>query len=169
MENENENEKFDGLKTLLSLKKHELPPPGYFNKLPGNVISRIRAEKSREVSAVAKLNVEAPWLLRFWQTLHSKPLFAGAVGAAACALVLAGIFYSESPSSNLRAVSPFVAPAAGAFVPDGTAIAGTGPDTGPMLADTNRPASGVNLFDLVPGFNMPGGTAPAAFSPGRTN
>ena len=167
---ENENENFDQLKKLLSLKKHELPPPGYFNKLPGNVISRIRAGKSREADSVAKLNVEAPWLLRLWETLHSKPLFAGAIGAAACALVLVGIFYAESPSGNMRAVSPFVVPAAGAFVPDGPALAGTGTDSGALLADTNKPASGLNLFDLVqPGFNTHGGTAPASFSPGRTN
>jgi hypothetical protein len=167
---ENESENFDDLKKLLALKKHEQPPPGYFNKLPGNVVSRIRAEKSREVETSAKLKEEAPWVLRLLRALYSKPVFAGSVGAAACALVLAGVFYAESPGRNPRAVSPFVAPVATAFVPDGTAVAGTGTDLGPTLAGTNLPPSGVNLFDLVqPGINMRDGTAPVSFSPSRTN
>ena len=167
---ENENENFDQLKKLLALKKHELPPPGYFNKLPGNVISRIRAEKSREVSAVAKLNAEAPWLLRLWQALDSKPLFAGAVGAAACALVLAGIFYAESPTSNTRAANPLGAQTGQPFEAGAPAIAGNGTGQGLQLADTNTPASGINLFDLVqPGITIPGGEMPASFNVGRTN
>ncbi len=40
----NENEQnFDELKRLLKLKRHEVPPPGYFNNFSGEVISRIRA------------------------------------------------------------------------------------------------------------------------------
>lgn len=165
---ENENENFDQLTKLLSLKKHEQPPPGYFNKLPSNVISRIRAEKAVDFSPVAKLRSEAPWLLRFWEALDTKPLFAGAVGAAACALVLVGVYHAESPRGITKAAAPLGASAGRSLDGGGGSFAGV--SQGMMLADTNLPPSGINLFDLVqPSLAMPDRTFPASFSPGGTN
>ena len=104
---ENENENFDQLKKLLALKKHELPPPGYFNKLPGEVVSRIRADRAgNNMDAMSKLNAEAPWLMRFWQSLEGKPLFAGAFGAAICALALGAIFFAEKPVTQPTFAGP---------------------------------------------------------------
>jgi hypothetical protein len=163
MRMENENENFDQLKKLLALKKHELPPPGYFNKLPGEVISRIRAERAGEnVGAMQKLEAEAPWLVRFWKSLEGKPIFAGAFGATICSLVLAAIFLAEKPATqptfagphNTSAVAPFLAATpvgiAGAF------------DQPVLMAATNQGVP--NLFDLIPNGGL-NSTVPVSVSP----
>lgn len=44
---EDESENFDELKKLLSLKRHEQPPPGFYRDLPGRVLQQIEAEEAR--------------------------------------------------------------------------------------------------------------------------
>ena len=166
---ENENENFDQLKKLLALKKHEQPPPGYFNKLPGTVVSRIRAGRAADTNTIAKLGVEAPWLMRFWATLESKPIFAGAFGAVACALVLAGIFFAEQPPTRTRIPNPLGEQTTQASVKQpgvssSENIAAASAAQGMMLADTNS-STAPTLFDLI----KPVESMPASFSPGRTN
>lgn len=146
MRMENENENFDQLKKLLALKKHELPPPGYFNKLPGEVVSRIRAERRTQSNAIEKLSAEAPWLMRFWRALETKPMFAGAFGAAVCALILTGIFFAEKPPAaatfaqpNNEELAPFLA---------ASPVVEPSQERPILMAATNQ--SHQNLFDLIP-------------------
>jgi len=40
-----EQENFDALRKLLSLKRHEVPPPGYFDHLPRRISTRIYAHE----------------------------------------------------------------------------------------------------------------------------
>jgi len=155
---ENENENFDKLKTLLTLKRHELPPPGYFNKLPGEVVSRLRAERAQEsMDAMSKLNAEAPWLMKFWRSLETKPIFAVSFGTAICALLLSAIFFAEKPPAQ-----PPLAGAGnnGARMPMVAAPAAEPGNEQPLLlASTNLAPP--NLFDMIS--NVP--TAPAGFRP----
>ena len=154
---ENENENFDQLKKLLALKKHELPPPGYFNKLPGEVVSRIRAERAGDnMDAMSKLNAEAPWLMRFWQSLEGKPLFAGAFGAAICALALGAIFFAEKPVTQPTFAGPRNNAGAAPFVAASPVGASLGGDQPVLMAATNQ-----NLFELVPNLQ----TMPASVNP----
>jgi len=155
---ENENENFDKLTKLLALKKHELPPPGYFNKLPGEVVSRIRADRARQnLNAASKLEAEAPWLMKFWRTLAGKPVFAVSFGTAICALMLSAIFFSEKPpeqpgfAGTRNAVSlPVVA----------AAPVGAGGEES-LLANTATNQNPPNLFEMISN----GPTAPAGYHP----
>jgi hypothetical protein len=88
---ENEND-FEMLRRLLALKRHETPPPGYFNRFSGEVIARIRAGETSESAG--------DWLSKLLQAFEFKPAFTGAF---ACALVLLllvfGIVFAERPDS----------------------------------------------------------------------
>lgn len=92
----NENENFESLRRLLALKRHEVPPPGYFNRFSGDVVARIRSGE-QPADAAESLFVHAPWLLKFFQLFEAKPAFASSFASALCLLLLFGIVYAERP------------------------------------------------------------------------
>jgi hypothetical protein len=91
-----EQENFEALRRLLALKRHEQPPPGYFNHFSIQVIRRIQAGERVPDSLLERLFMEAPWFQRMWGILEAKPVLVGAFGAAVCGLMLAGLVYSEN-------------------------------------------------------------------------
>ncbi len=95
--NESENN-FESLRRLLALKRHEIPPPGYFNNFPRQVMSRIRAGETAESRGIAGLS----WLLKFLQVFEAKPAFASAFASSLCLLLLLGIVYAERPDTMLK-------------------------------------------------------------------
>ena len=89
-------ENFESLRRLLSLKRHEQPPPGYFNNFSSQVIARIKlGEMGEERSIPGSVLWEAPWLQRLWAALEAKPIVAGAVAVAVCGLLITGAIYPE--------------------------------------------------------------------------
>ena len=96
---------FNELKKLLKLKRHELPPPGFFNHFSDEVVSRIRAGEARGGGAmVDRLNDSAPWLVNFLRFFEAKPGVIGAFACSLCLLLLFGVVLaerSESGSANL--------------------------------------------------------------------
>ncbi len=96
--NESENN-FESLRRLLALKRHEIPPPGYFNSFSGQVVSRIRAGETAETREIAGLS----WLLKVLQVFEAKPAFAGAFACSLCLLLLLGILYAEGPDGTPKA------------------------------------------------------------------
>jgi hypothetical protein len=101
--NESENN-FESLRRLLALKRHEIPPPGYFNSFAGQVITCIRAgEETVQKEEVGSLFGQSSWLLRFLQEFESKPAFAGAFACLLCLLLLFGIVYAERPDATPKA------------------------------------------------------------------
>jgi len=92
-----ESDNFDGVRRLLALKRHEQPPPGYFNTFSSQVISRIQAgETAGSHSLFARLAGDSSWWRSLAALVEAKPAFAGAFGAAVCALLISGIVYSEN-------------------------------------------------------------------------
>ncbi len=101
--NESENN-FESLRRLLALKRHEIPPPGYFNDFPGQVLSRVRAGEADVPREMAdRLFAEAPWLLKFLQVFEAKPAFVGAFAFSLCLLLVFGIVYAERPDATPKA------------------------------------------------------------------
>ena len=87
---------FEALRRLLKLKRHEKPPPRYFNDFSDHVINRIQASQAagRE-GFLGQLAENSPWLEKVMSLFQSKPVVTGAFGLAACALLVGGTIYSE--------------------------------------------------------------------------
>ena len=100
MNSDSNSEHFEQLRKLMELKRHEQPPPGYFNSFSGKVIARIESASQTDDGLA--------WLRRLWSLVESKPMLTGAFGAAVCALVISGLIFSddvESASNSVRAAA----------------------------------------------------------------
>lgn len=96
---------FQQLRRLLKLKRHEQPPPGYFDHFAGEV--RARITEARETLPIwERLFNEAPWLKRILLKLETQPAFAGIFGAVMCGLLLFGVVYSQSIDSDTDSATP---------------------------------------------------------------
>ena len=92
-----ETENFEQLRRLLALKRHEQPPPGYFNNFSGQVIARIKAgERGEDSFSLGRWVWEGAWLQRLWSAIETKPALTGAFGVLVCGLLISGIIYSDS-------------------------------------------------------------------------
>jgi hypothetical protein len=103
-----EQKNFEQLRRLLALKRHEQPPPGYFNNFSAQVVARIQADQARagENSLRERLFGEIPWINRLWEALEAKPALAGAFGVLVCGLLISGMVYSEQTPVGQVAVMP---------------------------------------------------------------
>ena len=101
----NENQpNFESLRRLLALKRHETPPPGFFDTFSKRIIARIRAgEAETPASLSERLSDQVPWLLKFLQAFEAKPVFAGAYAFALCLLLIAGVIFAERPEPTSEA------------------------------------------------------------------
>jgi hypothetical protein len=135
--NESENN-FEPLRRLISLKRHEIPPPGYFNHFPRQVMSRIQAGETAE-----SWEASGPsWLFNFLRVFEAKPAFVGAFACSLCLLLLLGIVDAERADSTLKstllaAVAPPVASFADAtstVLSPASAPAGLMVSTNPVLS-----------------------------------
>lgn len=94
----NENpENFEAIRKLLALKKHEQPPPGYFDRLPTQIWSRIEAGETAQPS----------FLERMLPFFRLKPSVAYACGLVTCGVLIIGF---GMISNNQAPVSPVAMP-----------------------------------------------------------
>jgi hypothetical protein len=105
-ENENENN-FESLRRLLVLKRHEIPPPGYFNNFSNSVIQGIRQSRAAGPATVyAKLFAQAPWLERISAVFDTKPVFASGFVGALCLVLFFGVIRSERQDLTVQPLLP---------------------------------------------------------------
>jgi hypothetical protein len=109
---EDENH-FGSLRRLLALKRHEIPPPGYFNDFSGIVLQGIREGRYvADETILTRLFSHAPWMERIYQLFDAKPVFASGFVGALCLLLFFGAINAERP--DLTAQPLFSASAANA-------------------------------------------------------
>jgi hypothetical protein len=86
-------ENFEALRRLMVVKRHEAPPPGYFNRLPGTIMTRIERGEGK---------------FSFWERISAdftlRPAFAYAFVLAACGALTASLYSvkTQSNAANLR-------------------------------------------------------------------
>jgi hypothetical protein len=97
---------FESLRQLVALKRHEMPPPGYFNNFSRQVIARIRAAEAEAPAGLyEQLFGKTPWLFKLLQTLETKPAFAGGFATTLCALLVFGaVMAAQRPESVAQAI-----------------------------------------------------------------
>lgn len=94
---------FDELKRLLKLKRHEVPPPGYFNRFSGEVISRLQAGENRaHQSFVEHVEDSAPWLVKVLRIFETKPGIIGGFATSLCVILLLGVVFAEYSDNTPR-------------------------------------------------------------------
>ena len=107
-----EPDKHDALEKLLRIKRHEQPPPRYFNEFSGRILGRIARGEAR-----------ASWWERFGFDL--RPALAAGAGLVACGLIVFGVATTDGDAG-----------AADAGMPSGLA-ANTVPSV-PLLTDAEK-------------------------------
>ena len=114
-----DTENFEQLRQLLALKRHEQPPPGYFNDFSSQVILRIKAgDRGEESTALLeRLFMDAPWLQRIWATFEARPALAGVLGVAMCGLLITGVLYSDRTEVSPVSLVPVVQEASAPVTP----------------------------------------------------
>jgi len=100
------NNNFQQLKQLLKLKRHEIPPPGYFNHFSGDVISRLRAGESGQPEGLfQRLQSESSLLAFLLPVFEARPGIIGALATSLCLLLLIGVVWADRPDATLNEIA----------------------------------------------------------------
>ena len=144
-------EEFDRLRKLLTLKRHEPPPPGYFNHFSDKIIARIEAEGPYAQNS---------WWQRLLPEWDAKPVLACAYGLVIMGLLAIGVGVSQSLETE-EAAAPNLgrpwfaqAPASDAVLPASVPVAQA------SLTGQTNPSSSVNPV-------ISGGAPSFLFDPNR--
>ena len=126
-----ENEQnFRELKKLLKLKRHEVPPPNFFNNFSDKVVARIQAgEAAKSGTAYQRVEADSSWLARFLAMFEFKPSVIGACATGLCLLLVLGVAVTERTEN---ATAGMVADTQDSTTSAAMSLASV---TAPMLAD----------------------------------
>lgn len=89
MATQQNNEEFKDLLKMLAWKRHEQPPPGYFDDFAARIAYRIESE-----------NHVPTWWQRLSSLLDPKPIYAGAFSLTVCGTLLIGLAFQASPQAR---------------------------------------------------------------------
>jgi hypothetical protein len=99
-----DSQNFEQLQRLLSLKRYEVPPPGYFRQFSREVILRIQAGELGEAEA-RWWAFDGSWLKWLWTACERRPVLAGGASVALCGFFAAATLVSASGDAPAVAVS----------------------------------------------------------------
>ncbi len=129
-----EQENFEGLTKLLALKRHEQPPPRYFDQLSSNVLDHLREAQAQQA---------IPWWESLRMSLDWRQALAYSAGLAACGMIAAGMLSSSQTNPAASAV-PIIgdspagvwagSPGLASMVPGAPVVPDAGNSTNPVLA-----------------------------------
>jgi len=128
---ENEDN-FESVRRLLALKRHEIPPPGYFNHFPRDVVQRIRAaQNAPPESFFDALYAQVPWLGKVLNLFNARPVYASGFAGALCVLLFIAVVNGER--TDLIGQAPL-----------------------PVATANTTALAALSPTDLVPSANQPG-------------
>ena len=155
-------EDFENLRKMLKLKRHEQPPPGYFNSFSRLVIARLESDARSGRSDL--LSADAPWARRLLRILETNPIFAGAFGVAICALLIFGITSFQYVDRASVATVTEDANSASFTLVGKSSSASLSPSINPMFSTNIPGAPGFGALSLSA---QPSEIEPVVFSPGH--
>ena len=128
------HDQFEEVQRLLSCKRYEQPPPGYFHRFSAQVLARIEAEEAYEHSSWWN------WLItRF----DAKPVLVCAYGLAASGLLFFGFrlseaFEAEASVSPVLSNTSFAIPSSSALFSQQLAAIGSFDGSEPLLVSAPK-------------------------------
>jgi hypothetical protein len=138
---------FRQLRLLLALKRHEQPPPGYFDFLPSQVQNALRAAEVQQVSREPN-----GWVRRLQlrlETLQARPAFAVGLGAAFCVLLIGSVVWSENPGPTAPPVRSLLTEVDRQPMSPVESAAPLTLEPNTLLASNSATAGNPTLFDLI--------------------
>ena len=152
--NSSDQENFEKLQKLLALKRYEQPPPGYFNRLPNQIMARIEAGEGQS---------------RFWERFIPgftfRPAMAYGVGLATCGVVALGVFYTSNLPSNNSAPTTASTMTTSQPMMVTSAPAATIASRDPSSVNSTNPVTERSLFPDPQNIGRGLQSAPAGFTP----
>lgn len=133
-------ENFEALQKLLALKRHEVPPPGYFNNFSEKIIARIEAQE------MAK---QQSWWRQWLTGVDAKPVLAGAYAAAIGGLFACGLGFSQMVDADFAEAGMPPDPWLGAAPLDDVQLADNQTTTTTQFATAVNPSVSSSLNPVV--------------------
>jgi hypothetical protein len=94
------NDNFQDLKRLLKLKRHEIPPPGFYNHFSDDIMARIRGGESGGGHILERISSESTFLGAWLRFFEARPGIIGAAATGLCMLLLVAVILVDHSESG---------------------------------------------------------------------